>query len=52
MHILLRQIEPLSITDQNHFALQIEEETKDNLSETLNIIKSFIYSLHELFQKF
>ena len=31
-----------------HFALPIEEETKDNLSESLNNIKSSIYSLHEL----
>ena len=29
-----------------HFALAIEEEAKDNLSETLNNIKLSIYSLH------
>ena len=34
-----------------HFALPIEEEAKDNLSETLNNIKLSIYSLHELSQK-
>ena len=65
MHILLRQMEPISITDQKplknvklpkfknlqkgiaeefekgnyyHFAFTTEEETKDNLSETLNNI--------------
>ena len=35
-----------------HFALPIEEETKENLSESLNNIKSSIYSLHELSQRF
>ena len=35
-----------------HFALAIEEETKENLSETLNNIKLSIHSLHELSQKF
>ena len=35
-----------------HFALPIEEETKDNLSETLNNIKLSIHSLHELSQKY
>ena len=35
-----------------HFALPIEEETKDNLSETLNNMKLSIHSLHELSQKF
>ena len=34
-----------------HFALPIEEEAKDNLSETLNNIKLSTYSLHELSQK-
>ena len=34
-----------------HAALPIEEEVKDNLSETLNNIKLSIYSLHELSQK-
>ena len=34
-----------------HFALPIQEEAKDNLSETLNNIKLTIYSLHELSQK-
>ena len=34
-----------------HFALRIEEEAKDNLSESLNNIKLSIYSLHELSQK-
>ena len=34
-----------------HFALPIEEEAKDNLSETLNNIKLSIYSLHKLSQK-
>ena len=34
-----------------HFALPIEEETKDNLSETSNNIKLSIHSLHELSQK-
>ena len=33
-----------------HFALSIEKETKDNLSETLNNIKLSIYSLYELSQ--
>ena len=33
-----------------HFSLPIEEETKDNLSENLNNIKSSIYSSHELSQ--
>ena len=33
-----------------NFALPIEEETKENLSETLNNIKLLIYSLHELSQ--
>ena len=35
----------------HHFALPIEEEAKENLSETLNNIKLSIYSLHELSQK-
>ena len=35
-----------------HFALSIEEETKENSSETLNNIKLSIYSLHELPQTF
>ena len=35
-----------------HFTLPIEEETKENLSETLNNIKLSIHSLHELSQKF
>ena len=34
-----------------HFAIPIEAENKDNLSETLNNIKLSIYSLHELSQK-
>ena len=34
-----------------HFALPIEEEAKDNLSETLKNTKLSIYSLHELSQK-
>ena len=34
--------------DHYHFALPLEEETKDNLSETSNDIKLSIYSLHEL----
>ena len=34
-----------------HFALRIEEEAEENLSETFNIIKLSIYSLHELFRK-
>ena len=34
-----------------YFVLPIEEEAKDNLSETLNNIKLSIYSLHELSQK-
>ena len=34
-----------------HFALLIEEEAEDNLSETLNNIKLSIYSLRELSQK-
>ena len=34
-----------------HFALSIEEEAKDNSSETLNNIKLIIYSLRELSQK-
>ena len=34
-----------------HFAFPIEEEAKDNLSETLNNIKFPIYLLHELSQK-
>ena len=34
-----------------HFALPIEAEIQDNLSETLNNIKLSIYSLHELSQK-
>ena len=33
-----------------HFALPIEDETIENLCETLNNIKSSIYSLHELSQ--
>ena len=33
-----------------HFALPIEEETEENLSETLNNIKLSINSLHELSQ--
>ena len=35
-----------------HFALPIEEETKEILSETLNNIKLSFYSSHELSQKF
>ena len=35
-----------------YFALPIEEETKDNLSETINNIKLSVHSLHELSQKF
>ena len=34
-----------------YFALPIEEETKDNLFESLNNIKLAIYSLQELSQK-
>ena len=34
-----------------HFALLIEEEIQDNISETFDNIKLSIYSLHELSQK-
>ena len=57
MHILLKNLQkgiPKELKEGNyyHFAPPIEEETKDNLSEILNNIELFFYSLHELSHKF